>query len=140
MTKPSRARPAALEAVEQIEVEGPFASPWHALGHPDADLMVVKAGLVLRLDKAIKDAGITRAAAAGRIGIAGPNLTRVLSGHFQSVTLDALWRYLRAMGIDVQVTAAPTAGRAMSTAAVAKEAVAAVPRRASRKRASAERA
>jgi hypothetical protein len=38
--------------------------------------------------------------------MAAPNLSRVLSGRFRSVTVDALWRMLRGMGVDVQITAA----------------------------------
>ena len=111
---------------EPIEVSGPYASAWHALDDPDADLMVAKARLVVRLSDAIKVEGLTQVQAAERLGMAAPNLSRVLSGRFRSVTVDALWKMLRGMGVDVQITASPAAAPPTPSTPTTRETAAAV--------------
>ena len=91
----------------EAEVSGPFPSAWHALGDLDANAMVAKANMVRALDSTIIARGLTQAAAAELLGIAQPNLSRILSGHFRSVTMDQLVKHLVALGANVRVTIVP---------------------------------
>ena len=91
----------------EAEVSGPFQSVWHALEDPDADAMLAKASMVRALDSTIKARSLTQGAAAEMLGIAQPNLSRILSGHFRSVTMDQLVKHLVALGANVRVTIVP---------------------------------
>ena len=83
-------------------------SAWHATGDPDADEMLAKSTLVRALDKRIRELGLTQTAAAERLGLQRPNLARILSGRFRSISFDQLFKLLAGLGVDVRVTVAPT--------------------------------
>jgi transcriptional regulator with XRE-family HTH domain len=63
--------------------------------------------MVRALASTINARGLTQAAAAELLGVAQPNLSRILSGHFRSVTVDHLVKHLVALGANVRVTIAP---------------------------------
>jgi predicted XRE-type DNA-binding protein len=107
-----------IQATELETPLGPFKSAWHATGHPQADAMVAKAALVSALMDAIEQRGLTQTAAAGLLGIPRPNLSRLFSGEFQSVTFDKLFTLLNGLGIGVRVLFGPLeAGVSVETAA-----------------------
>ena len=97
-------------------VEG--KSAWHATGDPEAGDMVAKGHLVKVLDDTIKASGLKQGEAAERLGIPQPNLSRILSGRFRSVTFDQLFKLLAGMGVDVRVTLAPAAAGLPASVAV----------------------
>jgi predicted XRE-type DNA-binding protein len=74
------------------------------MGDPRADSMVAKAVLVSALMDAIEARELTQTAAAELLGIPRPNLSRLCSGQFQSVTFDRLFDLLNKMGLGVRVT------------------------------------
>jgi predicted XRE-type DNA-binding protein len=81
----------------------PTRNVWLQLGFPDAEQHYLKAGLVLRLDKAIKSLGLTQRAAAQRIGTTQPELSKVLGGKFTEISLERLMRFLTALGYDIEI-------------------------------------
>jgi predicted XRE-type DNA-binding protein len=87
--------PAAKDATRNV---------WLQLGFPDAEEHYLKAGLVLRLDKAIKSLGLTQRVAARRIGTTQPELSKILGGKFSEVSLERLMRFLTALGCHIQIT------------------------------------
>src|SRR5215469_18243887 len=76
---------------------------WLQLGFPDAEEHYLKAELVLRLDKAIAALGLTQRAAARRIGTTQPELSKILGGKFNEVSLDRLMRFLTALGCQIEI-------------------------------------
>lgn len=84
----------------------PTRNVWLQLGFPDAEEHYLKAELVLRLDKAIKSAGLTQRAAARRIGTTQPELSKILGGKFSEVSLERLIRFLTALGHRIEITIA----------------------------------
>ena len=76
---------------------------WLQLGLPDAEEHYLKAGLVLRLDKAIKALGLTQRAAARRIGTTQPELSKILRGKFSEVSFERLMRFLTALGYHIEI-------------------------------------
>ena len=63
----------------------------------------IKARLVLGLAKLIEAKGLTQTAAADLIGIARPDLSKILRGNF-TVSLEHLLNIVRALGCDVAIT------------------------------------
>ena len=63
----------------------------------------LKAGLVLRLDKAIKTLVLTQRVVARRIGTTQPELSKILRGKFTEVSIERLMRFLTAMGYDIEI-------------------------------------
>jgi predicted XRE-type DNA-binding protein len=84
----------------------PTRNVWLQLGLPDAEEHYLKAGLVLRLDKAIKALALTQHAAARRIGTTQPELSKILRGKFSEVSLERLMRFLTALGFHIEINIA----------------------------------
>jgi predicted XRE-type DNA-binding protein len=86
------------------------------LGFPDAETHQLKARLVTVIAKAIKDQRLTQTTAAERIGMAQPDVSKMLKGQFRSVSVERLLRCLLALGIDVSISIErPTAAKAKTT-------------------------
>ena len=73
------------------------------LGLPDADLHLVKAELVSRIDAIIRQRGITQTEAARLLGLSQPDASRLLRGDFYEYSLERLFRLLTLLGRDVDI-------------------------------------
>ena len=73
------------------------------LGLPDASEHELRARIVLALDRAIKARGLTQTAAARMIGIAQPDLSKILRGNFKGFSLDRLLNAVTKLGSDVEI-------------------------------------
>ncbi len=73
------------------------------LGLPNAPEHELKARLVLTLDRTIKAQGLTQTAAAERIGIAQPDLSKILRGNFSGFSLERLLGAVTKLGSDVEI-------------------------------------
>lgn len=78
------------------------------LGVPDADDHQLKADFVLHIRDVIAQQGLTQTAAASRMGLKQPNLSRMLSGQFRGVSVSKLMSMLNALGQDVDIQTSPT--------------------------------
>ena len=81
------------------------------LGLPDADIHLVKAGLVLKIAKTIESKRLSQAAAAEKLGISQPDVSKILRGQFRSVTVERLIKWLNALGQDVEIAVKPARRR-----------------------------
>jgi predicted XRE-type DNA-binding protein len=84
------------------------------LGLPDADEHMLKARVVMFIDKRIAQLGLTQQAAADRMGIAQSDVSKMLRGRFENFSLERLLRLVRLLGSDVEikVTSRPRRWRA----------------------------
>ena len=73
------------------------------LGLPDADEHMLKARLVICIDKMIDQLGVTQQAAAKRMGISQPDVSNLLRGRFEGFSLERLLGFVRALGSDVEI-------------------------------------
>ena len=73
------------------------------LDRPRADTHLLKAELVNRIDALVRERGITLAEAGRLLGLAQPDVSRLLRGDFREHTLDRLFRLLIALGHDVDI-------------------------------------
>ena len=82
------------------------------LGFPDADVHLVKADLVSRIDDIVRDRGLTQTEAARLMGLSQPDVSRLLRGDFREYSLERLLRLLNALGrnIDIVIRKPSSAG------------------------------
>ena len=73
------------------------------LGLPNADAHMLKARLVICIDKMIEHAGLTQHAAAKKMGVSQPDVSDLLRGRFEGFSLERLLGFVRALGSDVEI-------------------------------------
>lgn len=74
------------------------------LGFPDAETHLLKAELVTRIQGVISAQNLTQTAAAKRMGLSQPDVSRLLNGQFRDVSIERLMRLLTRLGCDVDIT------------------------------------
>src|ERR1035438_76001 len=77
------------------------------LGLADAGEHLIKAGLVVRIDRTIRQRKLTQAAAAQLMGIDQPKISAMLAGQFRGYSVERLMRFLVALGHDVEIVVKP---------------------------------
>ena len=80
------------------------------IGVPDAQVHLAKADLVIGIAAIIRSKGLSQTAAAKLMGIAQPDVSRLMRGHFEGFSYDRLFDFLNALGerVHVVVTEAKT--------------------------------
>lgn len=81
-------------------------------GLPDADIHLVKAGLVYRLDAIIRARGLSQRQAAKVLGVAQPDLSNILRGRFRGCSVERLMRMLTALDCEVSIVVSEPGGEA----------------------------
>jgi predicted XRE-type DNA-binding protein len=84
------------------------------LGFEDAQEHLAKAELVSELQHIIDREGWTQARAAKAMGMAQPDVSRLLRGQFSNYSIDRIMRCLRAVGCKVEITVRPKGQRAQT--------------------------
>jgi predicted XRE-type DNA-binding protein len=73
------------------------------IGLRNADELQMKAQIVMVLTRLIESKGLSQTAAAKRVGIAQPDLSKILRGNFSGFSLERLLGAVRALGSDVEI-------------------------------------
>jgi predicted XRE-type DNA-binding protein len=68
---------------------------------------IIKAGLVVRIERTIRQRHLTQAAAAQLLGIDQPKVSAMLGGQFRGYSVERLMRFLVALGHDVEIVVKP---------------------------------
>lgn len=84
------------------------------LGFANAEDHLAKAELVSKLKHIVDREGWTQAQAAKAMGMAQPDVSRLLRGQFSNYSIDRIMRFLRAAGCDVDITVRPKGERAQT--------------------------
>ena len=66
------------------------------LGRPDAEAHLLKAELVTRIDRIIRQRRLKQVEAAALLGLSQPDLSRLLRGNFREYSVQRLLRLLTA--------------------------------------------
>lgn len=74
------------------------------LDFPDAETHLLKAELVTRIQEVITRQNLTQTAAAKRMRLSQPDVSRLLKGQFRDVSVERLMRLLTRLGCDVDIT------------------------------------
>lgn len=81
------------------------------LGLKNPEEHALKADLVRQIAAILKDKNMTQGDAAGRLGIAQPDVSRMLKGHFRQFSVERLMRFLVALGQNVEIVVSPVAAK-----------------------------
>jgi len=79
------------------------------LGLPNAGELEAKADLALEISRAIADQGLTQAEAADVLGIDQPKVSALVRGRLSGFSMERLYRYLNALGKDIEIVVRPAA-------------------------------
>jgi predicted XRE-type DNA-binding protein len=74
------------------------------LGYADSDIHILKTKLVSRIQKVITAQKLTQIAAAKRMALSQPDVSRLLNGQFRDVSVDRLIQLATRLGLDVDIT------------------------------------
>ena len=88
---------------ETMKIERGSGNVFADLGHPDAEAHLLKAELVTRIDKIIRQRGLKQVEAAKLLGLSQPDVSRLLRGSFREYSVERLLRLLTALGRDVEI-------------------------------------
>ena len=86
-----------------IKIERGSGNVFADLGRPGAEAHLLKAELVTRIDKIIRQRGLKQVEAAKLLGLSQPDVSRLLRGNFREYSMERLLRLLTALGRDVEI-------------------------------------
>ncbi len=84
--------------MKKIKVTKSSGNVFADIGLPNAAEHSIKADLVLRIAARIKSKGLTQAKAASSLGLAQPDVSKLLREHFAGYAYERLFGYLNALG------------------------------------------
>ena len=88
---------------EAMKIERGSGNVFADLGHPNAEAHLLKAELVARIDKIIRQRGLKQVEAAKLLRLSQPDVSRLLRGSFREYSVERLLRLLTALGRDVEI-------------------------------------
>ncbi|MBZ0148748.1 MAG: helix-turn-helix domain-containing protein [Pseudorhodoplanes sp.] len=77
------------------------------IGLADVDEHELKAHIVICISRTIAAKKLTQTEAAKRMGVAQPDLSKILRGNFSGFSLERLLGFVRALGSDVEIKIKP---------------------------------
>jgi len=80
-------------------------------GPEEAQHLLVRSELMLKIEKILKDRGLTQAAAARIMGVSQPRVSDLLRGKIGLFSTDSLIDMLAKLGVSVRVAFAPSKSR-----------------------------
>jgi predicted XRE-type DNA-binding protein len=92
---------------ESLKWEPSTGNVFADLGLPNAGEHLTKAGLVVRIDRTIRQRKLTQSAAAQLMGIDQPKVSALLAGQFRGYSVERLMRFLVALGHDIEIVVKP---------------------------------
>jgi predicted XRE-type DNA-binding protein len=84
--------------LEDIAVEEGSTNVYADLGYPNADEMLIKAGLASQIEQSIKRRRMTQQHAAKLLAISQRKLSDLLRGQFQDISVVTMTEYLNRLG------------------------------------------
>lgn len=77
------------------------------VGLPNAHEHLIKAKLVLKIDRLISERGLRQVDAARLFAVTQPDVSKMLRGDFRQFSVERLMRFLVALGQDVEIVVRP---------------------------------
>ena len=103
-----------------MHIEQGSTNVYADLGRADADVMLVKAQLAVKIAGIVKRRRLTQAAVSEIVGLPQAKVSQMLRGQFRGISEDRMMRCLTALGQDVQIVVKPARkGRAGSLSVAA---------------------
>ena len=88
---------------KEIKIERGSGNVFADLGRPDVEAQLLKADLVTRIDKVIRQRGLKQVEAGKLLGLSQPDVSRLLRGDFREYSVERLLRLLTMLGHDVEI-------------------------------------
>ena len=88
---------------EKTRIERGSGNVFADLGHPEAEVHLLKAELVTSIDRIIRRRKLKQVEAAKLLGLSQPDVSRLLRGDFRDYSVERLLRLLTALGRDVEI-------------------------------------
>jgi predicted XRE-type DNA-binding protein len=88
---------------KRIEAEQSSGNIFADLGLADSDELFTKTELAIQISKIIKHRHLKQKEAAEILGIDQPKVSAILGGKLNGFTLERLFRFLNALGRDVEI-------------------------------------
>lgn len=92
---------------EEIKVVASSGNVFADLGFVNSDELLIKAELVRQISNLIDGRKLTQAEAAKILRIDQPKVSALLNGRFSGFSTDRLFRFLNALGSDVEIRVFP---------------------------------
>jgi predicted XRE-type DNA-binding protein len=92
-----------MQKDKSLEREPSSGNVFADLSLPNAEEHLIKAGLVVKIDRAIRQRRLTQTEAASLLGIDQPKVSAMLAGKFRGYSVERLMRFLVALGHDVEI-------------------------------------
>jgi predicted XRE-type DNA-binding protein len=77
------------------------------LGFPDAEMHLLKAELMCRVQDILEEKRLTQTESAKVTGVSQPDLSRMLRGRFRDVSVERIMRMLTKLGCEVDIVVRP---------------------------------
>jgi len=74
---------------------------------PNPELALAKAEIVLRIQQILEERRLTQSQAAKLLGLDQPKVSALVRGRVEGYSLDRMFRFLNALGQDVEITVRP---------------------------------
>lgn len=102
-----------IAIIDDTVIEEGTGNPYADLGRPDADEMLVKAGLAHEIAQIIKSRHLTQQRAAELLGMPQPKLSDLLRGKFRGISQAKMIECLNRLGRDVDIVVRKAGRRAL---------------------------
>jgi predicted XRE-type DNA-binding protein len=100
-------RESNMKKIDEARFERSSGNVFKDLGLPDAEALLAKAELVSRISDIIRQRGLTQVKAAEILGVSQPKVSALLCGHLDGFSTDRLFRFLNALGSDIEISVKP---------------------------------
>ena len=92
---------------EEIEVIASSGNVYSDTGYPNPEEAMAKAELAILISDTIKRKKLTQKKAAELIGVDQPKVSAIIRGQLSGFSIDRLFRFLMALGMDIIIEAKP---------------------------------
>jgi predicted XRE-type DNA-binding protein len=92
---------------EEIKIQSSSGNVFADIGLANADELLIKAELVRQISNLIDAKSLTQTEAAKILGIDQPKVSALLNGKLSGFSTERLFRFLNALGSDVEIRVVP---------------------------------
>jgi predicted XRE-type DNA-binding protein len=102
-----RDKPGTITSEDRDAITAGSGNVFADLGFADAEEMLAKAELARRIAEIIAERKLTQTKAAAVLGVDQPKVSALLRGKLDGFSIDRLFRFLNALGRDVDIVVRP---------------------------------
>lgn len=89
--------------IDGVPIEVGSGNVFVDLGLPDAEKLLVKSKLMIKIRTTVRDLGLSQQEAGNRMGLPQPKVSAILRGDFTNVSERKLMECLTRLGYDIEI-------------------------------------